>query len=77
MPAVYNNVTYDTTQTGTSPFADTYGASFDGSSSYVRFDNSMENVPAFDGSIELWFKTPAGHAASGVLYSYQCSETGR
>jgi hypothetical protein len=38
----------------------------------VRLQDGIFNVPTEGpNSIEMWFKTPAGHAASGVLYSYQ------
>ncbi|WP_433076607.1 LamG-like jellyroll fold domain-containing protein [Dactylosporangium sp. CA-052675] len=70
--ATYNNVTYDTVQTGTSPFSDAYGAIFNGTSSYVQYDKSNTVPPLFGpNAIEMWFKTPANYASSGVLYGYQ------
>ncbi|MDG4832086.1 LamG domain-containing protein [Solwaraspora sp. WMMD1047] len=72
--AYYNNVTFNTAQPNTtSPFADTYGAGFNGTSSFVRMQGW--GVVPFEGphSIEMWFKVPANHAQSGVLYSYQDS----
>lgn len=70
--ASYSNVGFDTTQPNTtSPFADTYGAVFNGTSSNLRMDGF--GVVPFEGphAIEMWFKVPANHAQSGVLYSYQ------
>lgn len=69
----YHNVTFNTTPPNTtSPFADTYGATFNGTSSYLRMDASFEKFPA-EGptSVELWFKTPVNHARSGVLFANQ------
>ncbi|MET7395183.1 LamG-like jellyroll fold domain-containing protein [Dactylosporangium sp. NPDC005572] len=70
--ATYNNVTFNTTQPNTtSPFSDSYGAAFNGTSSYLRYDQSQAALPNYGpNSIELWFKTPANYASSGVLYSY-------
>jgi RHS repeat-associated protein len=71
----YSNVTFDTSQpNSTSPFADTYGAVFNGTSSHARMDGwdlapGLASVP--ESSVELWFKTPANHAKSSVLYAYQ------
>ncbi|OZV84425.1 hypothetical protein CA850_00760 [Micromonospora echinospora] len=80
--ARYNAVTFDTTQpNGTSPFADTYGAGFNGTSSYIKPYTPYNTVfPGVDypvdtpTTVEMWFKTPANHATSGVLYSYQRNE---
>ena len=71
--AWYNNVTFDTTQPNTtSPFSDSYGAVFNGTSSYVRYDDAFIVAPQYASSaIEMWFKMPAGHASSAVLYAYQ------
>ena len=77
--ARYNAVTFDTTQpNSTSPFSDTYGATFNGTSSYVKPYNPNNSIfpgvdyPAIDATtVEMWFETPANHAVSGVLYSYQ------
>ncbi|GAA0734441.1 hypothetical protein GCM10010199_53540 [Dactylosporangium roseum] len=71
--ALYNNVAFDTTQPNTtSPFSDSYGGIFNGTSSYVKMKEGFEFAPDVGPqSIEMWFKTPAGHAASGVLYGYQ------
>ncbi|MEV0726977.1 LamG-like jellyroll fold domain-containing protein [Micromonospora purpureochromogenes] len=77
--ARYNNVTFDTTQpNSTSPFSDTYGAVFNGTSSFVQpYNPKNQAFPGVDypvadpTTVEMWFKTPANHAASGVLYSYQ------
>ncbi|MEE6262424.1 LamG-like jellyroll fold domain-containing protein [Plantactinospora sonchi] len=83
--AAYHNVSFDTTQPNTtSPFADTYGAVFNGTSSYVKPydpDNSVfpgTNYPVYQEpmSVELWFKTPVNHNASGVLYGYQAQPVG-
>ncbi|WP_432841102.1 LamG-like jellyroll fold domain-containing protein [Dactylosporangium sp. CA-092794] len=72
----YNNVTFDTTQTGTSPFSDSHGAIFNGTSSYVRAGDydKFQEMPLWNPvSIEMWFKTPANYAASGVLYANQAA----
>ncbi|WP_327007722.1 polymorphic toxin-type HINT domain-containing protein [Dactylosporangium sp. NBC_01737] len=71
--AWYNNVGFDTTQPNTtSPFSDSYGAVFDGTSSYIRYDNAYIVAPQYQSSaIEMWFKTPAGYSTSSVLYAYQ------
>lgn len=73
--AKYRNVTFDTSQPNTSPFSDTYGAVFNGTSSYVEpvLPNGWGTDYPFQepASVELWFRTPANHATSGVLYSYQ------
>ncbi|MEV0133053.1 LamG-like jellyroll fold domain-containing protein [Dactylosporangium sp. NPDC050688] len=72
----YNNVTFDTTQPNTtSPFSDSYGAIFNGTSSYVRYDNGEDDIVAFPSmgraAVEMWFRIPAGYASSGVLFGYQ------
>ncbi|BCL12610.1 LamG-like jellyroll fold domain-containing protein [Micromonospora sagamiensis] len=70
--AYYNNVTFNTAQPNTtSPFADTFGAGFNGTTSFVRMQGW--GVVPFEGphTIEMWFKVPANHTQSGVLYSYQ------
>ncbi|WP_433346316.1 LamG-like jellyroll fold domain-containing protein [Micromonospora sp. CA-111912] len=79
--AHYNAVTFDTNQADTSPFSDTYGAIFNGTSSYVKpYDPANQLYPGVDfpmgddATVEMWFKTPANHAVSGVLYSYQRNE---
>ncbi|WFE38937.1 LamG-like jellyroll fold domain-containing protein [Micromonospora sp. WMMD998] len=79
--ARYNAVTFNTGQADTSPFSDTYGAIFNGTSSFVRpYDPTNQLYPGTDfpgvdeATVEMWFKTPASHAASGVLYSYQLNE---
>ncbi|MFI6164720.1 LamG-like jellyroll fold domain-containing protein [Micromonospora haikouensis] len=79
--ARYNAVTFDTNQSDTSPFSDTYGGIFNGTSSYVKpYNPANQTVPGIDfpvvddTTVEMWFKTPANHAASGVLYSYQRNE---
>ncbi|MGI5238567.1 LamG-like jellyroll fold domain-containing protein [Dactylosporangium sp. CA-139066] len=70
--AAYNNVVYDTGQAGTSPFTDTYGAIFNGTSSYLQYDQSAAPTPSYGpNAIEMWFKLPANYASSSVLYSYQ------
>ncbi|WP_198041351.1 LamG-like jellyroll fold domain-containing protein [Micromonospora chokoriensis] len=82
--ARYNNVSFNTAQpNSTSPFPDTYGAVFNGTSSYVKpYDpmNSAYPGTAYPESeaatVEMWFKVPANHAASGVLYSYQFAQLG-
>ncbi|MFC8620517.1 LamG-like jellyroll fold domain-containing protein [Micromonospora purpureochromogenes] len=68
----YRNVTFDTTQPNlTSPFADRYGAVFNGTSSHL-FANHPGVAPIeADGAVELWFRVPAGTTKSGVLYAYQ------
>ncbi|MFJ5543624.1 LamG-like jellyroll fold domain-containing protein [Micromonospora chalcea] len=79
--ARYNAVTFNTGQADTSPFSDTYGAIFNGTSSYVKpYDPTNQLYPGTDfpgvedATVEMWFKTPVNHAASGVLYSYQLNE---
>jgi len=81
--AHYNAVTFDTGQPNTtSPFSDTYGAYFNGTSSYVKpfYVDSQgvehgTDIPTVSSvSVEMWFKTPGNHAASGVLFSYQANE---
>lgn len=81
--ARYNAVTFNTGQPNTtSPFSDSYGAYFNGTSSYVKPFNvtNMDveygvDYPLVDeATVEMWFKTPANHAVSGVLYSYQANE---
>ncbi|WP_167517585.1 LamG-like jellyroll fold domain-containing protein [Micromonospora orduensis] len=82
--ARYNNVTFDTTQPNTtSPFPDTYGAVFNGTSSFVKpYNPNNQAYPGTDyplteaTTVEMWFKVPANHAASGVLYSYQFAQLG-
>ncbi|WP_410809440.1 LamG-like jellyroll fold domain-containing protein [Micromonospora sp. 067-2] len=72
----YNNVTFDTTQPNTtSPFSDSFGGVFNGTDSYIHSD-IYTGIGADEGdifapnSVELWFKTPANHAKSGVLLGY-------
>ncbi|MFG1954728.1 LamG-like jellyroll fold domain-containing protein [Micromonospora sp. NPDC048830] len=79
--ARYSAVTFDTNQADTSPFADTYGAIFNGTSSYVKpYNPANQAYPGVDfplvddATVEMWFKTPVNHAASGVLYAYQRNE---
>ncbi|MFC7713069.1 LamG-like jellyroll fold domain-containing protein [Micromonospora lupini] len=72
--ARYRNVTFNTTQPNTtSPFADSYGAVFNGTNAYVEL-NTMADLGGgpYDTtkSVEMWFKTPAGSAKSGVLLGY-------
>jgi large repetitive protein len=80
--ATYHNVTFDTTQPNTtSPFADTYGAGFNGTSSYLDVTDTQygfpTDIPSIDPvSLEAWFKIPAGWATSGVLFSYQANTVG-
>ncbi|MFI5916006.1 LamG-like jellyroll fold domain-containing protein [Dactylosporangium sp. NPDC051541] len=70
--ATYNNVTYDTSQPGTSPFSDTSGAIFNGTTSYLGYDPGADVTPEVGpNAVEMWFKTPANWSQSGVLYSYQ------
>ncbi|NUR97395.1 MAG: Teneurin-1, partial [Kribbellaceae bacterium] len=84
--ATYHNVTFDTTQpNSTSPFSDSFGAGFNGTSSYLEINDTVhypDGTIMHEGtdypyenpaSIEMWFKTPANQATSGVLYSYQAS----
>ncbi|WP_377343917.1 LamG-like jellyroll fold domain-containing protein [Plantactinospora siamensis] len=68
----YHNVAFNTTQPNTtSPFADRYGAVFNGTSAYLSGTGDTASGTT-DGpeSVEMWFKVPAGTTKSGVLYSY-------
>ncbi|MFF4161007.1 LamG-like jellyroll fold domain-containing protein [Streptomyces sp. NPDC001678] len=50
------------------PFTDTTGAAFNGSSSFVQLPASQQ-VQTGPNSVEMWFRTPAGSTAGGVLFS--------
>ncbi|MFG2183231.1 LamG-like jellyroll fold domain-containing protein [Streptomyces abikoensis] len=50
------------------PFADTTGAAFNGSSSFLQLPASQQ-VQTGPNSVEMWFKTPAGSTSGGVLFS--------
>ncbi|MEU8797132.1 LamG-like jellyroll fold domain-containing protein [Spirillospora sp. NPDC048819] len=69
--AEYSNVTLGTA----GPFDDATTAAFDGTSSYVRLpiDDQVQTSP---GSIEMWFKVPAGNTAGGVLFGEQSEPIG-
>ncbi|MFF5234696.1 LamG-like jellyroll fold domain-containing protein [Dactylosporangium sp. NPDC000521] len=74
--AAFNNVTFDTTQPNTtSPFADSFGAGFNGTNSFIQYVIQDEDVAegGTEGqtAVEMWFKIPAGYAKSSVLYEYQ------
>lgn len=76
-PATYHNVTFTPGAAGAGPFPDSHGANFNGSSSRVRMFPLHELTPTYGPqSIELWFKIPAGHNQSGVLYAAQDEELG-
>ncbi|MGC4894196.1 LamG-like jellyroll fold domain-containing protein [Micromonospora sp. DT31] len=69
----YRNVTFNTTQPNTtSPFPDSYGAVLNGANGYVEL-GSMARLGTTRNqtrSVEMWFKTPANNAKSGVLLGY-------
>ncbi|MEX2980314.1 LamG-like jellyroll fold domain-containing protein [Streptomyces sp. C36] len=62
--ATYANVTLGSE----GPFTDSTGAAFNGSSSFVRLPESQQ-VQAGPNSVELWFRSPQGNTAGGVLFS--------
>ncbi|MDJ0383208.1 LamG-like jellyroll fold domain-containing protein [Streptomyces sp. G-G2] len=62
-PATYNGVTLG----AAGPFADNTAASFNGTSSYIQLP-STDQVVTQPGSVDMWFKMPAGNTAGGVLY---------
>ncbi|THA49427.1 LamG-like jellyroll fold domain-containing protein [Streptomyces sp. A1136] len=62
-PASYNGVALGST----GPFADNTAASFNGTSSYIQLP-STDQVVTQPGSVDMWFKMPAGNNAGGVLY---------
>ncbi|WP_396447698.1 LamG-like jellyroll fold domain-containing protein [Actinomadura sp.] len=69
--AEYSNVTLGTD----GPFDDATAAAFNGSSSLVRLpiDDQVQTSP---GSIEMWFKVPAGNTAGGVLFDEESEPVG-
>ncbi|MBW8482523.1 LamG-like jellyroll fold domain-containing protein [Actinomadura parmotrematis] len=70
-PAAYSGVTLGTT----GPFADATAATFNGTSSYVQMP-AADQVKTSPGSVEMWFKVPAGNVAGGVLYGQQSDPLG-
>ncbi|GAA4235731.1 hypothetical protein GCM10022254_43610 [Actinomadura meridiana] len=70
-PAQYSNVTLGTD----GPFDDSTAAAFNGTSSLIRLplDDQVQTSP---GSIEMWFKVPAGNTAGGVLFDEESEPVG-
>ncbi|MEV4442187.1 LamG-like jellyroll fold domain-containing protein [Streptomyces sp. NPDC049577] len=62
--ATYANVTLGSE----GPFTDRAGAAFNGSSSFLQLPASQQ-VQTGPNSVEMWFKTPPGSTAGGVLFS--------
>ncbi|MDX6740735.1 LamG-like jellyroll fold domain-containing protein [Actinocorallia sp. A-T 12471] len=52
------------------PFADSSAASFNGTSSYLQLPTNNQ-VTSGPGTVEMWFKMPAGNTAGGVLFAQQ------
>ncbi|WP_414169926.1 LamG-like jellyroll fold domain-containing protein [Streptoverticillium reticulum] len=61
--ATYNGVTLGSD----GPFTDNTAAAFDGKSSFVQLPTNQQ-VQTGPNSVEMWFKTPPGNTAGGVLY---------
>jgi RHS repeat-associated protein len=58
---------------GSAPFADTTGATFDGSSGYLQLP-STDAITTGPNTVELWFKMTAGDINGGVLFEEeQCA----
>jgi RHS repeat-associated protein len=58
------------------PFADSTADSFNGTSSYLQLPVA-DQVQTGSGSVEMWFRVPAGNTAGGVLWDEMNSALGQ